>query len=71
MKGKNGLAVIIGMKGGKPHDDDEEDESADDMGDEEDDEGKAEAAADDVFDALKDDDREAFAKALKSFVESC
>ncbi len=40
-------------------------------GEEEEDSEGLSAAADEVFDAVKGDDREAFASALKSFVKLC
>lgn len=63
-KKKPGLAVIIGM--GKPKKEPEAEEEEAEASDEE-----YAAAADELFDALKNDDREAFASAFKAAVMSC
>lgn len=61
-KKKPGLALVVGV--GKPKGDEPD-------GDEAEDSGSYSAAADELFDALKDGDREAFADALKAAVMAC
>lgn len=67
-KKKPSLALVIaaGKPKGKPEGDDEAAE-----GEEESDDGSYAAAADELFDALKSGDREAFADALRAAVMSC
>lgn len=63
-KPKKKPSLLLGVEEGKPSSDDattDEDESAED----------STAAAGEVFDALKTEDREGFATALKAFVMTC
>lgn len=67
---KKGLALVIGMsKAKKPPMADGEGDAAEEEGEEDD--GSYDAAADELFDALKNGDREGFASALKAAVMSC
>lgn len=67
MKG-GALAILLGKPKGKPEDMEEEGEEGSES--EAMDEG-LKASARDAMDALKADDEEAFAAALKSFMEQC
>lgn len=69
-KKKNPLVVLaFGKKRGEDEGDDEGMEDTEEGG--EGDQEGCSAAADEVFDALKEGDRDAFASALKSFVKLC
>lgn len=69
MKGKGGLALVIGMSPKKGGMKDEQDESADDEKDE------SPEAEDDALDlaaqAIKDEDWDAFKRAMKIAIEEC
>lgn len=62
-KKKPGLALVVGMAKAKPKASEEEAEGEDD--------GAYSASTDELFDALKADDRAAFAEAFKAAVMSC
>lgn len=62
-KKKPALSLVIGMGKGKGSDDDEEEKDSDDS-------GAFSVAAEELFEAIKGDDLEAFKSALKA-VKSC
>lgn len=61
--------LIIALGKGKPKDKSMSSKDGDDDGDES--PGVYDEYADDVFDAIKNDDRKAFATALRKCIENC
>lgn len=65
----HGLAIVIGPakgKGAPPDDDEEEGSDEEEAG-----EGSEQEFAEVAFDALKDDDKESFTKALIGTIKAC